>query len=222
MIFLDSARVDDITAWLPTGVVKGVTTNPTLLARHTTPDRWPQAIKDILAAVGSLPVAFEVTTCVAEDMLHEARELAALGAHTVVKVPLHDAADPPRHFLDVVRRLTDEGVAVNVTAVMSAQQALAAALAGARYVSLFAGRVADRGGDPAGELGRARTLLDRSDRPCELIAASTRHPGNITEWLLAGADVVTVKPALLAAAVHDTGTSAVVDQFMADCRAVGP
>ncbi len=222
MIFLDTVDTCEIRAWTQTGVVEGFTTNPSLLRQHAPPTEWASVMEQILVAVGSRPVSFEVTTTEIAPMISEAQQLARMAPNVIVKIPVHDAADPPRHLLDVVRQLADEGVAVNVTALMSAQQAYLASLAGARYVSIFAGRVADRGGVASAELRRARDLLDRQHHRCELIAASTRHPGNIVEWLLAGADIVTTKPTLLTAAIQDARTTQVVEQFMSDCRTESP
>jgi transaldolase len=222
-IYLDSADLKHIERHLASGVVRGVTTNPTIINRDTTISDWSgleSHSRSMAALVAPRPIALEVLSEEPGEMLRQSRALAALGNNVIVKIPVH-SADGATSFLPVVRTLHSEGIRVNVTAMLTAQQCLLSALAGATYVSLLAGRVGDQGGDPVAELRRLRDVLDDLDLSAKIIAASTRHPGNVLDWLAAGAHVVTVRPAVLDQMLIHPGTKDIVSSFMRDAAHIG-
>ncbi len=221
-IFLDTAALDDIERFEAAGVIRGVTTNPTLLLRETGVRSWTQLCQHaqrIAKAVAPWPVSVPVLADDPEAMVAEGRQLAELADNLVIKVPIHGARGG-LGGLTAVRALARAGVSVNVTALHAAQQAIPAALAGAAFVSLLAGRVLDAGGDGNAELSRLRECLDRTALPARIIAASSRHSSNVLDWLTAGAHVVTVRPALLESIVHHAGSAALAASFTADAQEV--
>jgi transaldolase len=201
-IFLDTIDEDAIAWYLSLGILGGVTTNPTLGTFD---------YLKIAKLIDPLPLSLEVITN-GVDMLDQARSIAMIAPNVVVKIPVH-GPDGETENLDVIRRLFPANI-VNATAIMSPIQGLAAALAGASYVSLFAGRVANMGYDATREISKLRTLLDAHSPRTKIIAASSREAYNITEWLLAGADIVTVTPEILRAALVHPYTKETVRQFL--------
>lgn len=199
-IFLDSGDVGEIKRFMKMGIIRGVTTNPTILLR----DGFRGGLKElrsrqveIAEIIKPYPLSVEVTSNQPEEMLAQAREFSGWAGNINVKIPIH-GPEGELVNLEVVHRLeTEEGVAVNVTAMMSAQQGLLAALAGASYVSLFGGRISDMGHDAAGEISRLRGLIDELELKAKIISGSTREIANVADWLEAGAHFVTVTPALL-------------------------
>jgi transaldolase len=221
-IFLDTADLEEIQAFAETGVIQGVTTNPTIVARDTAISGWRDLEAHVceLAKASPGPLSVEVVSDDPREMVDQAKRLAHLAKNVCVKIPVH-GLNATMDNLAVVRELQQSGIGVNVTAIFSAQQALLASLAGAEFVSLFAGRLCDQGRDPCRELGTLRSTLDRLGLDSRVIAGSTRHAGNVFEWLAAGADVVTVRPELLRRMLVSSGTTDVVAEFLSDGRRIG-
>lgn len=187
--FVDSADAAEIRALAETGLVDGVTTNPTLCAK--TGCNFMEALREICAIVEG-PVSAEVLADAAEDMVAEGRALAAVAKNVVVKAPL------TWEGLKACRMLTREGIKVNVTLCFSANQALLAAKAGAAFVSPFVGRLDDAGEDGSALLGDIRRIFDNYPAfTTEILAASIRSADHVRRAALAGADVATMPPKIM-------------------------
>lgn len=207
--FLDTANLTEIEEAVSLGVVAGVTTNPSLIAKEK------RNIKTVIREIAGLvagPVSAEVVSTTAAEMVPEARELAALAANVVIKVPLNAEG------LKTVKVLSTEGIKTNVTLIFSANQALLAARAGASYVSPFIGRLDDISQDGI-ELVRTITeIFSIHGIDTEVIAASIRHPQHVTQAALAGAHIATVPYKVLLALLQHPLTDAGIRRFLEDWK----
>ena len=211
--FADTADIAEIRELADTGLLDGVTTNPSLIAKSGR--NFLDTIREICAIVEG-PVSAEVAATDAETMLAEGRKLAQIAENVAVKVPL------TWDGLKVCRALSDAGTMVNVTLCFSANQALLAAKAGAAFVSPFVGRLDDVGEDGMQLIRDIREIYDNyPDLGTEILAASIRHPRHVTEAALAGADVATVPPAVLKQIVNHPLTDKGLAQFVADWKKTG-
>lgn len=181
--FIDTANIDEINQGLAIGMVDGVTTNPTLIAREKKPFAW--VVKGILKAVEG-PVSLEVIGTSAKEMVAEGRKLAKMGANVVIKVPMTTEG------LKATRLFLAEGIRVNQTLVFSPVQALMAAKAGAAYVSPFVGRLDDIAHDGMELVDQILTIYENYGFETEVIVASIRHPRHVLDAALMGADVATI------------------------------
>ena len=218
-IFLDSGNIREVERFLKMGIIRGVTTNPTILLK----DGVTGGIKgvkeravEIARLIAPYPFSVEVTTNNPRLMLEQAKELASWSDNIIVKITIHG----PNGELDnlaVVNELeTKHDVRVNVTAMMSAQQCLLAALAGATFVSIFGGRVNNMGYNVCEEISKLRHVLDDFGLKSRVIVGSTREVLNIIEWLGAGAHFVTVLPNLLEGMIVHPYSKETVQMFLAD------
>ena len=218
-IFLDTANLNEVARFARLGIVRGVTTNPSILLREGVPGSLAALEAracEIAKLAAPYPVAVEVLSNDPEQIPRQARQFAGWADNIVVKVPIHGPCGE-LHNLELVNRLeTQEGIAVNVTAAASAQQCLLAAVAGASYVSLLGGRVNDMGGNAAGEIAQVRQVLDRLGLATKLVVGSCREVCNVIDWLHAGADAVTVPPALLERMIVHQASSQIVVTFLRD------
>ena len=211
--FIDTANVDDIRKANDMGVICGVTTNPSLIAKEG------RVFEDVIAEIASIvdgPISGEVraTTTDAEGMIREGREIAKIHPNMVVKIPM------TAEGLKAVKVLSTEGVKTNVTLIFTANQALLAARAGATYVSPFLGRLDDisvRGVDLITEISE---IFDVAGIETEIIAASIRNPMHITDCALAGADIATVPYKVIEQMTHHPLTDAGIKKFQEDYIAV--
>lgn len=211
--FIDTAKVEDIKKANDMGVICGVTTNPSLIAKEG------RVFEEVIAEIASIvdgPISGEVkaTTVDAEGMIKEGREIAAIHPNMVVKIPMTVEG------LKACKVLTSEGIKVNVTLIFTANQALLAARAGATYVSPFLGRLDDisqRGVDLIREIS---DIFAVTDLDTQIIAASIRNPIHVTDCALAGADIATVPYAVIEQMVKHPLTTAGIEKFQADYRAV--
>jgi transaldolase len=211
--FIDTAIIEEIRELAETGLVDGVTTNPSLIAKSGA--NFLETIAEICKVVSG-PVSAEVAATDAETMLAEGRHLAKIAKNVAVKVPL------TWDGLKVCRMLADEGTMVNVTLCFSANQALLAAKAGATYVSPFIGRIDDTGQDGMALIREIREIYDNYGAlQTEILAASIRHPRHVTESALAGADVATVPPSVLKSIVKHPLTDKGLEAFVADWAKTG-
>lgn len=206
-LFLDTADIDEIREINSWGVLSGVTTNPTLVARMrvNAEDVW----KDILAEVDG-DISLETTETTAEGMFNQGLELAQMGDNAVVKVPM--TADG----LKAGRRLVDEGIRINVTLVFSPAQAILAAEIGAYCVSPFLGRVDDVSSDGMYLLSQICEIFDAQTYETEVLAASLRHPMHVVEAARLGADIATMPYDVFAKLIKHPLTDKGLDQFMKD------
>lgn len=210
-IFLDTAQLPDIRRWLAQGVIDGVTTNPSIMARDGVGDLRAGA-RAIAAAIGDRPLSVEVTTNDLDAMLEQAQEFAGWASNVVVKIPVVN--EQGASCLEVVHRLEANGIPVNATAAMSVGQAILAAKAGATFVSLFWGRIADEGHDPGPVVRQTRSWLDDWRLPTRIIAGSLRGPFDVQQAALAGAHVVTVPPAILTKLIDHKYSRYTVGEFV--------
>jgi len=206
-LFLDTADVEEIRKGVALGVVSGVTTNPTLVARVRRP--LPEVVKEICALVPG-PVSAEVLASDAEGMVEEARHLASLAPNVVVKIPITEEG------LRAVKVLSGEGIATNVTLVFSPNQALLAALAGATYVSPFVGRLDDVGHDGMEVVRTTVSIFRQYGFSTQVIAASIRHPMHVVAAAQAGAPIATVPFGVLMQMLRHPLTDAGIERFQAD------
>ncbi len=182
-IFLDTANIEHIRDAAAMGVLDGITTNPTLIAKEKRD--FKTALREICEIVKG-PVSAEVISTTTNEMVAEGRDLVKVAPNIVVKIPLIPAG------IKAVKILSEEGIRVNVTLCFSAVQALLAAKAGASYISPFVGRLDDRGHDGMEIVRQIRTIYDNYGFQTEVLAASLRHPLHVLEAALAGADVGTL------------------------------
>ena len=181
--FLDTANTDDIRKYAELGLVDGVTTNPTIVAREGR--NFESVIKEITTIVDG-PVSAEVTANEADKMIEQARALAKWADNIVVKIPMTEAG------LKAVSVLSKEGIKTNVTLVFSVAQGLMAAKAGATFISPFVGRLDDIGSDGVKLIKDFRTVLDNYGLKSEIIAASIRGVQHVEAVALAGSDIATI------------------------------
>lgn len=218
-IFLDTGKPAEIERFHRMGIIRGVTTNPSILLKDGVIGgmRGVEArAKEIASMIAPLPVSVEVTTNDRAEALRQALTIAGWADNMVVKVTIH-GPDGELDNLEVIHDLeTKHDIRVNVTAMMSAQQGFLAALAGATYVSIFGGRVNNMGYNACGEIARLRKLLDQFGLKAQIIVGSTREVLNVVEWLEAGAHVVTVVPSLLEGMLVHPYTKETVQMFLRD------
>lgn len=211
--FIDTANVEDIRKANDLGVICGVTTNPSLIAKEGLD--FKEVIKEITSIVDG-PISGEVkpTTLDFEGMMKEAREIAAIHPNMVVKIPMTVEG------LKAVKVLSSEGIKTNVTLIFSANQAILAANAGATYVSPFLGRLDDIS-QPGIELIRQiAEIFDIYGYDTEIIAASIRNPIHVTDCALAGADIATIPYKVIEQMTKHPLTDQGIEKFQADYKAV--
>ena len=211
--FIDTANVEDIKKANDMGVICGVTTNPSLIAKEG--KNFNDVIKEITSIVDG-PISGEVkaTTVKAEDMIVEAREIAKIHKNMVVKIPMTVEG------LKAVKVLSKERIKTNVTLIFSANQALLAARAGATYVSPFLGRLDDISTDGLELIRTIADIFATHDIDTEIISASVRHPIHVTECALAGADIATVPYNVIEQMTKHPLTEQGIEKFKKDYEAV--
>ena len=210
-IFIDSADIEEIRDAAAMGVVDGVTTNPSLVAKTGRP------MRDVIAEICELvdgPVSAEVIATDVDAMLREGRELAAIHPNVVVKVPL--IADGIR----AVCKFADEGIKTNVTLCFSAPQAMLAAKAGATYISPFLGRIDDIGGDGLELIEQIVTIYGNYAYRTQVLAASIRHPLHLVRCAELGADVATIPHKVILQLLKHPLTDAGLAQFLKDAQKI--
>ncbi|MEM7177885.1 MAG: fructose-6-phosphate aldolase [Pseudomonadota bacterium] len=210
--FIDTAEIDEIRELNATGMVDGVTTNPSLILKSG---------RDILEVTREIceivdgPVSAEVAATEFEDMLAEGRKLAKIAPNIAVKVPLTWAG------LKTCKALSDAGTMVNVTLCFSATQALLAAKAGATFISPFIGRLDDNGLDGMELISEIRTIYDNYGFETQILAASIRTVGHVKESALLGADVATIPPGVVKKLADHVLTDKGLEAFLADWAKTG-
>ena len=212
--FIDTANVDEIREAAAMGVIAGVTTNPSLIAKEGRD--YATVLKEITTIVDG-PISGEVkaTTTDAEGMIAEGRAIAAMHKNMVVKIPM------TAEGLKAVKALTAEGIHTNVTLVFSANQALLAARAGATYVSPFLGRLDDISTPGIDLINQIVQIFDNyADIDTQIIAASIRNPIHVTECAMAGADIATVPYKVIMQMIHHPLTDEGIVKFQKDYTAV--
>ncbi|OON95105.1 MAG: fructose-6-phosphate aldolase [Candidatus Epulonipiscioides saccharophilum] len=211
--FIDTANIEHIKKANDMGVICGVTTNPSLIAKEGRD--FNQVISEIASIVDG-PISGEVkaTTVDAEGMIKEGREIAAINKNMVVKIPM------TAEGLKACKALTAEGVKTNLTLIFSANQALLAARAGATYVSPFLGRIDDISGRGTDLIREIADIFEVHNIKSKIIAASIRNPVHVTDCALLGADIATVPFNVIEQMINHPLTDAGIEKFQADHQAV--
>ena len=210
--FIDSADIGQLKEAHATGLVDGVTTNPSLIAKSGR--KFAEVVAEICALIPG-PISAEATSMDYETMLAEGRYLAGIAPNVVVKLPLTWAG------LKATRTLSDEGTPVNVTLCFSATQALLAAKAGASYISPFVGRLDDHGADGMLLLHDIRAIYDQYGFDTKILAASIRSAEHVRAAALAGADCATLPPAVFSSLIKHPLTEKGLEAFMSDWKSTG-
>ena len=222
-IFLDSSKLSEVEPFARMGIIRGVTTNPTIMLKDGVTGGMAgieQRAKALAALVHPLPVSVEVTTNDPDAMIRQALMFSTWADNINVKITIHGPAGELENMAVIHELEQKHDVRVNVTAMMSAQQCFLAALAGATYVSIFGGRVNNMGYNVVSEISRLRGLLDRHDLKARIIVGSTREVLNVVEWLEAGAHIVTTVPELLRGMLVHPYSKETVQMFLRDAQAV--
>lgn len=210
-IFIDTANVEHIRELNSWGIIDGVTTNPTLIAREGRD--FEGVVKEICSIVDG-PISAEVVSLKAETMVAEARDLAKIHKNIVIKIPMTSEG------LKATKVLKGEGIRTNVTLVFSANQALLAAKAGATYVSPFIGRLDDNGQEGMQVVYEILEAFKNYDFETKVIVASVRHPIHVTQAAMAGADIATVPYEVIKKMVGHPLTQKGIEQFLKDWESV--
>ncbi|MDP3737636.1 MAG: fructose-6-phosphate aldolase [Hyphomonadaceae bacterium] len=211
-LFIDSADVAELHAAAASGLIDGVTTNPSLIAKSGR--KMKEAIAEICSIIPG-PVSAEAVATDVEGMLSEGRYLARIASNVVVKLPLTE------NGLRACRTLADEGIRVNVTLCFSAVQAMLAAKAGAYFISPFIGRLDDIKVDGVGLIREIRKVYDNYNFRTQVLAASIRTPEHVRDCALAGADCATLPPKIFAALYKHPLTDSGIEAFLKDWKSTG-
>jgi len=232
-IFLDTAHISAIEKWAATGIVDGVTTNPShlskegqnpagikladieLVGQHTIAADPAAIIKKICSVLPNGEISVQVTESDPEKVYHQAKQLAALAHHIVVKIPCH------QDYYAVIHKLVNEGVPLNITLVFSVLQGLMMCKLGVRYISPFIGRLDDVGIDGIAALAEFRTMVDQYCFETQILAASLRTVEHLHAAMLIGVDSATITPELLEKAVVHPLTDAGMKKFAQDWEKLG-
>jgi transaldolase len=206
-LFVDTGSVKDIEAFASLGILDGVTTNPSLMAKESGEPR--KILKDICRIVQG-PVSAEVVATTADEMVREGRDLSRIDEHIVVKVPFG------KDGVRACRTLSNEGIKVNVTLIFSATQALLAAKVGAAYVSPFIGRLDDVATDGMRLIEEIVEIFDNYEFATEVLVASVRHPVHVVQAARLGGDICTCPPAVLEAMFKHPLTDVGLERFLKD------
>lgn len=209
--FIDTANINEIKEGVAMGMVDGVTTNPSLVAKENR--SFDEIVKEILHIVDG-PVSLEVIGSETDGMVKEARQLARLGENVVIKVPM------TKEGIKATKILSEEGIHVNQTLIFSPLQALMAAKAGAAYVSPFVGRLDDVSHDGMDLVEKIISIFDNYDFETEIIVASVRHPMHVLEAALMGADIATIPFKVIEQLAKHPLTDKGIDAFLADWKKV--
>ena len=187
-IYIDTAEIDAIKKYWDMGIIDGVTTNPTLIARSG------RVFSEVVAEIAEIvkgPISVEAVSNTAEELVEESKKLAEYGEHIVIKIPMTAAG------LKATKELTKLGIKTNVTLIFSPNQALLAAKAGATYVSIFVGRLDDKGHEGMDVVWETSQILQNYELDSKIITASIRHPRHVVDAAKAGSHVATIPPAIL-------------------------
>jgi len=210
-LFIDTANLKEIREAQAMGILDGVTTNPSLMSKES--GNYREMLKEICSIVPG-PVSAEVVKLRFEEMVEEGRELAKISDNIVVKVPINWEG------LKVIKKLSTEGIRVNVTLIFSANQALLAAKAGAAYVSPFIGRLDDISHEGMDLIDQIVTIFDNYEIETEILAASIRHPIHVIQAAMAGADIATLPYNVLDKLLNHPLTDIGAEKFRKDWEKV--
>lgn len=218
-IFIDSGNLLEIEKYHRMGIIRGVTTNPSILLSEGVIGGLKgikERMQQIAELIDPLPLSVEVTSNDKAEMLEQSERFSEWAKNINVKITIHGPKGELVN-MEVIHELENQkNIRVNATAMMSAQQCLIAAMAGATWVSIFGGRVNDMGYNSVLEITKLRDLLDKFKLSSQIIVGSTRETFNITDWLVAGADIVTVQPKFIGGMIVHPYTKETVEMFLRD------
>jgi transaldolase len=214
-IFLDSANLNEIQKWIDMGVIDGVTTNPSIMLKDGAYNIERRA-KEIADLIFPHPLSVEVTSNDLSVMSSQAKTFESWAQNIVIKIPQINQDGVPCY--SVMKQLEEDGIKVNATAAMSIGQVMLAAKAGATYISIFAGRISDEGGDSSNVITDSVDWLERWNYKSKIIVGSIRSVGDAISAALAGAHIVTIPPAMLAKMADHQYTRETVRQFISDAN----
>jgi len=218
-IFLDTGKIEEIKKYHKMGIIRGVTTNPTILVKDGVTGGMDGVKKrsiDIAKLINPLPLSVEVTSNDPQKMFDQAIEFSKWADNINVKITIH-GPNGELDNLQIIHELEKtHDVRINVTAMMSVQQCFLSAMAGATYVSIFGGRVNNMGYDSREEIRKLRDLLDDFDLDSKIIVGSTREIINVIEWLNAGAHIVTCTPKFIEGMIIHPYSKETVQMFLED------
>lgn len=212
-LFLDTANVDHIKQWVSTGLIDGVTTNPTLLSKAGGQPK--QTISEICSLLKGKPVSVEVTELESEAVYQQAHEIAKIADNVVVKIPCD------KQYSQLISRLVSDGVPINITLVFTLFQGLAMCKLGVNFISPFVGRIDDLDGSGATLVEDLAHMIDLYGFKTELLAASIRTVQHLHDVIISGADCATVPVELLEKSLGHPLTTIGIEQFMADWQKLG-
>jgi transaldolase len=212
-IFLDTADIHAISSWKTTGLIDGVTTNPTHISKVNGSPK--KTVLEICKLLPQGDISVEVTETSAAGVYKQAHALAKLAKNIIVKIPCH------RDYYAVIAKLADEGVKINITLVFSLIQGLMMSKLGVQYISPFVGRWDDIDQDGVALLFQLRQMIDEYAYSTEVLAASLRHVPHIHQAIMAGADAITVPPDVLAKATDHLLTDKGMELFAHDWKKLG-
>jgi transaldolase len=214
-IFVDSANIKEITKWLEYGIADGVTTNPSIMFKDGIYD-IEKGAKEIARLIRPRPLSVEVTSNDLEEMFEQAKEFASWADNIVIKIPQINTDGVPCY--GIIKRLETAGIRVNATAALSFGQVMLAAKANATYVSIFAGRITDEGGDASLIIRNSVEWLRLWKYPSKTIIGSIRSVGDVITAALAGAHIITIPPQFIDKMADHKNTRATVEQFLGDAE----
>lgn len=212
-LFLDTAEVEEIKKWARTGIIDGITTNPTSLSRHG--GNPTQTVKEICNVLPAGDISVEVTEKEPAQVYQQAKQLAALAGNITVKIPCHLS------YYAVIDQLVKEEVAINVTLVFNVVQALAMCKLGVRYISPFLGRWDDIGAEGNDIVEEIIDMVEEYGYETMVLVASLRHVSHVRSAIALGADVATMAPAILAKALTHVLTDQGIQKFTQDWAKLG-
>jgi transaldolase len=208
-LFMDTANIDEIRRGAAMGVISGVTTNPSLVAKEGI--QYKDRVLEICEVVDG-PISAEGIAQTADELVEEGKRIAAWHENVIVKVVMTEPG------LEAISRLSAEGIGTNCTLIFSANQALLAARAGATFVSPFVGRLDDGGQDGMEMVREAVQILESFHLPTQVLAASLRHTRHVTDAALAGAHVATIPSTVLFQMLKHPLTDSGIERFLADAK----
>ncbi len=212
-IFLDTADVSFIKKWAGTGLIDGITTNPTHLSKAGGDPK--SLVKEIAKLMPEADISVEITEKKPEDVYRQAQAIAALGKNITVKIPAH------KDYAQIIKKLVDEGVSINITLIFTLAQALMMCKLGVKYISPFIGRLDDSGEDGIERLSEIRFMIDEYGYSTKLLAASLRGIEHFNDTVLVGADVATLPVKLFETILDHPLTDAGMKRFDEDWQKLG-
>ncbi len=214
-IFIDSASIAEIEKWLDMGIVDGITTNPSIMLKDGVLD-MEKGAKEIAALIDPRPLSVEVTTNDLDEMIAQAEKFASWAPNIAIKVPQETQDGVPCY--GVMHRLESDGIKVNATVALSLGQVILSAKTGATYISIFAGRVGDEGGNVSEVISNSVKWLERWQFKSRIIIGSIRSVADILQAAMAGAHIITIPPQFLTKMADHKYTRETVRQFVSDAQ----